>query len=341
MGHSVEDLKKLVKPYEKLGTADLLAENREELNKLNAEEKKDLASRLILDCPEDKLSGFSREIEAGRVPQNDEESFHASLAQAFEVRRRLTALVDERNRHPYNLLLDEELNEDLFNNYKELALNVLKDNESAIAERLALTTPADIRSKLARNVTNMFRESAFATKVGAAFAMRRAIETQLLGENPEAFFSSPELRDEDGEFSIDLCLEFSDLFPSLLIGHEKSVGEKLALIESSETRSMIGRILELLNTSAHQQDNPFRLIASAMNPQRSQQQEQATSSEPEKAAVLAPASASLKASPKFAFGAALRKKPAAQTQTLELDEDSSNEDDADEEKTDSTCCNLW
>lgn len=265
MGYTVEEIKNLKNPYKTLGTGDALAEHRDELNLLTFDEMKALASHMVLECPQDELKYFGHAIEAARRPQDDEKSFHSVLQQAYEIKQRLLSLLDIKNKNPHNYILGNEFDDKLFNQFHDLALNVLKDNETTIATRLALTTPNESKNQLIINLTKVFPRSSFATQVGAAFTVRRDIERLLLSDKPETFFSSR-------EFSVDLCLEFSALFTVLLKDHETTVGEALALVQSSKMRSDIGRYLEQLNARAHDHQNPFRLIAAAMSPKDSPKQ---------------------------------------------------------------------
>jgi hypothetical protein len=341
MGYTVEELRDLKNPYKDLGTGDALAEHREELNSLTLDEQKSLAARMILECPLSDLRNFGHEIEAGRTPHDDKKTFHAVLSEAYEIKNRIIALLDPRNKNPHLLILGNEFDEELFNNHKQLAVDVLENNEAAIAERLALTTPATDRNQLALNVKGIFPGTVLAEKIGHAFAIRRDIDNFLLGEDPHQFFASREynvdachefsglfsvITDQESSiaakmaltvpqdkrsnisrniqglvptsdelarkvgaafelrrsidltllgdkpeqffsrgFSVDLCNEFSMLFPALLKGKELAIGEKLSQ-QDEKTRADINRKLEMINSTAHDQSNPFRLIAAAMVP---------------------------------------------------------------------------
>ncbi len=339
MGLKLEDIKKLQNPYIELG--DKLVENREELNKLDSDEMIDLASRMILECPAEELSLFKFSIEALRTPQDDKDTFHEALTKAWEVRKRLTSLVDPKNPKPHEYILGAEFNEELFNNYNNLALNVLKDKEVAIATRLALTTPEADHKSLARNIRNMFPASTFAENMAAALNLRHCIEAQLLGEQPEAFFASR-------DFNVDYCLEFSGLFV-LLKGKEKEIGEKLALIESPKVLSDIARNLEQLDGAAHDQENPFRLISAAMNSNRQQQKQEpiihplAKSEEIQETSTKAKETSfvnsgqSLFASPELTKRKV--KSDESATVTMNEESDSGDEDTSDEDN--GICCGLF
>ena len=183
------------------------------------------------------------------------------IAQAHEVKKRVLGLLDPAHESPYELLTDDEL----FTPFKSLALKILEKNETAIAERLALTTPAKSHSQLSRHINNTFNNSELATKIAAAFTLYRDINRFLLRDKPEDFFSSP-------EFNIDLCLEFSSLCSSLVKGHEQAIGGKLAQLDPT-TRHDISRHLEMMCSSACDKQNPFRLIASVMAAKEEEKQE--------------------------------------------------------------------
>ncbi|MBL7481563.1 lpg0008 family Dot/Icm T4SS effector [Legionella bononiensis] len=238
MGYTLEEIQGLQNPYKDLGNGDALAEHREGLNQLSAEQKKDLATRMVLECPQTELKNFGREIEAARVPHADGETFHSVLFQAYEVKKRIHSLLDPRNKNPHLLILDKEFDEELFNNYKDLALQVLDTNETAIAERLAQTTPEESRHQVALNVKGIFPDTLFATKIGQAFALKRDIDRLLLGDNPNEFFSSR-------EYSVDSCLEFSGLF-NVTENKESSIAAKLALTAPRDKHSIISRNIQNL-----------------------------------------------------------------------------------------------
>lgn len=87
MTFTCDELKGLEHPYEVLGNGDALAENREELNKLTSDEKLVLACRLVLECPVNELKDFAHAIEAARMPQDDSDTFHSVLFQAYQVKK--------------------------------------------------------------------------------------------------------------------------------------------------------------------------------------------------------------------------------------------------------------
>jgi hypothetical protein len=242
MGYTVEEIRDLENPYLNLGNGDALAEHREELNKLTPEEQMDLASRMVLGCPNTELKDFFHAIEATRNPSDDTQTFHSVLASAYEVKKRIFALQDPRNKNPHLLILGNEFDEELFGTYHDLAMQVLDKNETSIAERLAITTPADDRNQLALNVKGIFPNSLFATKLGHAFAIRRDIDTLLLTDHPELFFSSR-------EFSIDGCIEFKGLFQSLTEQDATNIAQKLAMNTPEDERNGVSQHCQKINAA--------------------------------------------------------------------------------------------
>ncbi|KTD11808.1 hypothetical protein Lgra_1266 [Legionella gratiana] len=252
MPFTYEEIIELENPYEQLSNGDALAEHAKVLNQLSEKEQKTLATKIIAACPDSKFKQYGRYIDALRIFEAD--GFHAVLFDAYQVKHRIFTLLDPRNKRPQALFL-EEFNPDIFNNFSELAKEVLKGNEQAIAERLALCTPEGSRSKLARNIEITFPHSTFATKSKAAFAIRHNIDI-LLGENPEQFF-------ESRDFNKDAYNMFPGIFQTLLKGQEEQIGKKLKSVDSKVN---IRHQLELLHTEVFDEANPFKLIAEAMGP---------------------------------------------------------------------------
>lgn len=254
MSLTCEDIKKLENPdeaYNALNNADLLLEHSQELEKLSPEEMNSLAERIIIGCPNSEMQTFGFAIDA---LQKSAPSFSPIIYLAYETKKRILALSDPRNPHPHSFLLGNEFNAEIFDQFNNLALTLLKDNEIAIATRLAKTTPREDWSTLCMNVRNAFPGSTFSVKVATAYSLRREIEDHLLGEKPQDFFSSR-------EFKPDLCHEFYDLVTELVKGHEENIGKKL---KDSKMVHEINRHLEMLDHQAHDKHNPFRLIAAAM-----------------------------------------------------------------------------
>ncbi|KTC91498.1 hypothetical protein OQJ18_12345 [Fluoribacter dumoffii] len=267
MAFTYEELIALDNPYEELSTGDALAENAKVLNSLSNQEQVMLATKMIAACPETRFKEYSHHIEAlGRLAHN-ESTFHAVLTAAYEVRHRISSLLDPRNKTPHTLF-SKEFNPGLFHRFSALANLTLESNESAIAERLALCAPEDERSKIAHNLSIAFPKHILAEKTRLAFTLRRNVETFLLSDNPEKFFISR-------DYSSDTCNMFVNMFRSLLAGHEQTIGKKLCGLDA-ESRSSITRRLELLHTEVFDETNPFKLIADSMNAKLEQNRSQAS-----------------------------------------------------------------
>lgn len=248
----------LENPYEQLSDGDALATHAKMLNKLGNKEQVNLATRIIAACPETKFKQYANHIKALGSPTQDKDSFHSVLTEAYQVRQRITSLLDSRNKAPHSLFIGKEFNPAPFHRFSALAQRVMQGNEVAIAERLALSVPESERSQLAHNLSITFPKQALAEKIQLALMMRRNIETLLLSDDPQKFFTSR-------DYNEDTCKAFVNMFRILLKGKEETIGTKLGTIESENKRSLIKSNLELLHTEAYDETNPFKMIADSLS----------------------------------------------------------------------------
>ncbi|KTD00478.1 hypothetical protein OQJ19_07080 [Fluoribacter gormanii] len=258
------ELTTLKNPYEHLSDGDALAKNAKELNALSAKEQVSLATKIIAACPDSMFKQYGHHIKSLGNLATSEETFHSVITEAYQVRQRITSLLDPRNKEPHALFSGKEFNPAPFHRFSALAEQVLESNESAIAERFALCTPEHERSHIAHNISTAFPKHILAEKTQIAFMLRRNIERLLLGDAPEKFFTSR-------DFNKETCKMFVNLFRTLLKGHEVKIGEKLGALES-QTQASIKRNLELLHTEAFDETNPFKLIADSMSAKESIEQ---------------------------------------------------------------------
>lgn len=256
MTYSRFDILEHKNPYELFDDSDTFAEHQDILDgELSEEEQEQLAIDIVCGCPSHELAKLQKVIRALSSPLPTESSFYAVISDALHVKIRLMGMLDNRNTAPHTFLLEENT-PDLLNRFNDLALQVLADNEIAIAERLALYTPKNERSKVAHRLNTIFSQSQFVAETEAAFILRRSIK-HLLGEKPEQFFT------EACHFSRDNCLKYSNMLAELLEGHEQEIGSKLSKTDA-ETQKIVMRQLELLSTNAYHTTNPFHLIKSNM-----------------------------------------------------------------------------
>ncbi|MGL5742014.1 MAG: hypothetical protein ACRCXC_05425 [Legionella sp.] len=97
--------------------------------------------------------------------------------------------------------MGEEFNPEPFQRFSALAARLIKSDEPAISERLALCSPEKHRSSIIRNLNIAFPGGVLTTRTQAAFTLRHNIDTALLGEKPEQFFT-------DRDYSKDVCKMF-------------------------------------------------------------------------------------------------------------------------------------
>ncbi|MFJ1268694.1 hypothetical protein ACD661_09030 [Legionella lytica] len=249
-------------PYElfnDVDAGDIFAEHQEILDsELSEDEQLEFAVKIVRGCPQDKLPELKKAAQTLDSPVQDNTCFYLVLNDALQVKIRLLNILDSRNSRPHTFLLEKPTYV-LLQRFNDLACEVLEKNEIAIAERLALLTPDEHRSQLAKTIHNIFPESTLAAEVNAAFAFKRNIK-HLLGETPEVFFT-------DREFSRDNCLKYSAMLAQHIAGHEEEIGGKLAKTDSV-VRYEVRHKLALLTSSVFNKADPIHLIAKEMNANR-------------------------------------------------------------------------
>ncbi|WP_133128099.1 hypothetical protein [Legionella nagasakiensis] len=139
-------------------TSEKLAQNVRILDALPPEEKIDVATNMVLSVAAESLRDFNYAVEALRHPEKDEETFHATISQALEVRQRLESILDLRNRYPHRQFLAPEFNVDLYIKFSSLCSALIETQADRLAARLAETTPVANKSTLARNINLAFGE---------------------------------------------------------------------------------------------------------------------------------------------------------------------------------------
>lgn len=186
MTFTSEQIKALANPYEALGDADTLAEHQQTLEEqLSTQEKKDLAIKMVLQCPEKELNNLGHAIRALKAHGAAEGTFQHSVNKAWEIRKKIISLGDPRNTKPYELLTDSDFNDELCE-YSVLASELSANAKKAIVHNLALTTPAKQRHEVARTMQNTLRGNDLGAAIGAAFAACREVEMKLLASSSQS-----------------------------------------------------------------------------------------------------------------------------------------------------------
>lgn len=188
MGYNLKEIKQLQTPYQTLGNSDALAEHAKELNQLTIEEMINLATQMILECPNEKLKLFGYAIEALRQPAKETENFYAVLSRAYHVKKFIFALLDPKNKTPHQMILDQSLDENLFKPFKILAFSTLKNNESHLVERLAATTPAEHQTILIERLNRLFFENELILNLETVFLLKKEEKITLISESPNHLF---------------------------------------------------------------------------------------------------------------------------------------------------------
>jgi len=222
MSLSKVEIKTLANHYLHLGNGDALAQNQEALDSFPLKEQREIATGMVLNCPEKDLGQLRGALSAIEpIIPTEENCFYHVLNRGLETRSKIRglSLYDKRHKTPHNLLLGIDFSAALFNEFAELSLRLLDKKEIDIATKLALSTPPTERSKLIQNAQNAFPDSLLVTKLGAAFTLRRELD-KLLGDAPHTFFLSE-------EFDKKSYLEFAELF-QLIDDKEDDIAAKMA-----------------------------------------------------------------------------------------------------------------
>lgn len=197
---TLDAIKQSKTPYDLLQSGDVLAENKTLLENLNLHDKRTLAANIIKGCPYEDLRKYARQINAlnTAVPnQGSEKSFHQILKESREVKQRICDWTVVNIMNPYTMLMSPQFNADLFNEYNQLARDIIQGKEEAIVARLANETPKEHISTIIKNINNCFPGSLLYRCVMTAFENRANLEkatpstqalTTNLSDNPNRLF---------------------------------------------------------------------------------------------------------------------------------------------------------
>jgi len=201
---------------EKLLTPDVTAEQleacKQALEELDEDSKIDFATELVLQFPSEELSDFYDRIERLR-PQNEskeeeaEEEYchiHQALSQAMEARSWLEAIFNEANERPYEMILSDKFNIDLFNQFHKLCIQMTDGIEDDCANFLAERTPPEYRNAVALRLNHAFEErSKLAIAIGAALTICAIQRTSLASSGGMYSGRSPSIEQKNDKASED------------------------------------------------------------------------------------------------------------------------------------------
>ncbi|MFT4058213.1 MAG: hypothetical protein QM652_01545 [Legionella sp.] len=255
MPHTREFILKHDNPYQLFATGEDLTQHQKILNALSSEEKKELAIKIISHCSSKELQKYYLEMQPIASHLSNDTTFYAILIKIHQIKSSIFAILDVNNKYPHQTFKDSM---DLFNEYKDYALNLFRHSELNLAERMVISVPGKERASLAKQVSEIFPNSDLANHLSTMCSLRHQL-SMLLSNQPETFFTE--------EFDAQRYLTCSLLVTHMLKDHEKNIGTKLAQT-SGKLRSQIIRQLQLLTSSAHDSANPFTLIAKSMAPDK-------------------------------------------------------------------------
>ncbi|WP_131782039.1 hypothetical protein [Legionella gresilensis] len=250
--YTVEELKNLPNPYKELfEDSDTMAENRDSLEQLSYQDKISVATKMVLACPNNQLRSLSLKSEELRHHQETEESFHRVLSRGLEVRHRIQAMADQQNPHPQNSLLDNEFNADLFNEFRDLKIQLTEQELTDLVYNLVLKTPDNQIQELNKNVRAGLSETKLGPALGEAFVLKRLLTLLQSSEPHQAFTSS--------DFNPALFHKHPHLVASFLIGREAEIAQRLA---NSNERAVINSGLEQLKPNVMSNADPLSILYS-------------------------------------------------------------------------------
>ncbi|STX50039.1 Uncharacterised protein [Legionella busanensis] len=250
--YTVEELKNLSNPYKELfEDSDTMAENRDSLEQLGYQDKISVATKMVLACPNNQLRSLSLKSEELRHHQETEESFHRVLSRGLEVRHRIQAMADQQNPHPQNNLLGNEFNADLFNEFRDLKIQLTEQELTDLVNNLVLKTPDNQIQELNQNVRAGLSETKLGPALGEAFVLKRLL-TLLQSSEPHLAFTS-------SDFNPALFHKHPRLVASYLIGREAEIAQRLA---NSNERAAINSGLEQLKPQVMSNADPLSILYS-------------------------------------------------------------------------------
>lgn len=252
--YTAEAISLMDNPYIYLIEEESLIENRDILDTLSYSKKVELIQAMVLGCPMRELNNFLRTADALSKPDEEQDCFHATLMRAIQVRKRIHAMADIHHPHPHTLLLGEEFNPDLFNEFTNLTKQLISVNLHQISLNLVKKSPADDFAKLAQNIQIAFASTLLPEKSRNAMLVFKLLR-DLKGDNPLTFIVSPEINPA-------LFEEFSSLVHDELKSYELSIARNLASLPLEEhySISFVLSLIAPLPTDIEIELNPFRLI---------------------------------------------------------------------------------
>lgn len=173
-------------PYDDFKSEGKLAEHRKSLDKLDEVTQKNLAEKLIKNCPQQELRSFSYQLRSISTLLPDTTTFYAVIEPFYQIKKRVFDLLDPGNPNPQTALR-ESLK--LFEQHKEFTLEVIKDNEKSIANRLFNCTKKIEQKEIIDKLARIFPKSNFVDTIESKF--NSDLEDSSSRASPTPYFLLP------------------------------------------------------------------------------------------------------------------------------------------------------
>jgi hypothetical protein len=179
-------------PYELFKTENTLLENRNLLNEiLSEEEKRNLASRIILGCPDTLFNQYNWTI-TQLSNTNNNEDFYYALKQAWDIKYNILQLASRTNLLPHLFFFKGKLND--YHQFEELYDELLGTHRVAILLNLSEKTPQEDRLQVILNAKEMFPSCSIHKYIGIAFSFPERIASvakEILHKSSTAILTHP------------------------------------------------------------------------------------------------------------------------------------------------------
>lgn len=245
-----------------------LYDHADGIQELDENQQKNLAYKLVLQCPEQQFQNFFHQIESFKN-NTDMAAFYKVLSECYHIRGVFKMLADPRVTNPQERLMSDDLDPNLINRHEGFRDDYLAEFGDKISLRLAETMSTSEYAQKEQRIKALF-SGEFVVHLERGLNIRFAVETQLLGEEPALFFEAVD---------IDACHEFRGLIAKLVQGNEEQIAEGLGRAERNRHHS-ISRMLENLCQTL-ENESPLRKIQALFSSRAEKiQQEQRSTQEP-------------------------------------------------------------
>lgn len=253
---TVTEIVAMSDPYLELvkNNIDGLQEHQAELESLEYEQKVELITKLLSQCPLNELTSFTENqafFSSLNQTEIETDTFSSLWMSAQQIAKELYAITNPNNSYAYLTFTDEEFNSDLYTQFPELS-KILTERFShhELATNLAIHTPFVHASFLFRNLRIAFAGNKnFLEAVHEALVLKR-----LLNE----FAGTPLSALKSRDFSWDLLQKYPRVVQAGIKHFELGIAR--ILFEQAESKAFIMSFFTSLPSSSSGEQNEVEQI---------------------------------------------------------------------------------